>query len=116
MKPCLYLLFALITGSVTAQTTYCNPIDLDYRYNFEQLNEGVSYRSGADPVIIRHKNAYYLFATIQGGYRRSNDMLNWKFITPSMWPIEDMCAPAVESVGDTLYLFQSTFEQRPILI
>ena len=30
--------------------------------------------------------------------------------------MEDMCAPAVESVGDTLYLFQSTFEQRPILI
>jgi hypothetical protein len=29
--------------------------------------------------------------------------------------MEDMCAPAAVSVKDTLYLFQSTFEQRPIL-
>jgi len=29
--------------------------------------------------------------------------------------MEDMCAPAAMSVRDTLYLFQSTFEQRPIL-
>jgi hypothetical protein len=29
--------------------------------------------------------------------------------------MEDMCAPAAISVRDTLYLFQSTFEQRPIL-
>jgi hypothetical protein len=30
--------------------------------------------------------------------------------------MEDMCAPAAMSVRDTLYLFQSTFEQRPIFI
>ena len=34
------------------QRTYANPIDIDYRYNFEQLNQGISYRSGADPVIV----------------------------------------------------------------
>jgi hypothetical protein len=28
--------------------------------------------------------------------------------------MEDMCAPAAVSVRDTLYLFQSTFQQRPI--
>jgi len=31
--------------------TYANPIDIDYRYNFEQKNQGISYRSGADPAI-----------------------------------------------------------------
>ena len=34
------------------QRTYANPIDIDYRYNFEQQNQGISYRSGADPVIV----------------------------------------------------------------
>jgi hypothetical protein len=34
--------------------TYCNPVDIDYKYNFEQLNEGISYLSetvtrGLDP-------------------------------------------------------------------
>jgi len=32
--------------------TYANPIDIDYRYNFEQMNEGISYRTGADPVVV----------------------------------------------------------------
>jgi xylan 1,4-beta-xylosidase len=111
----LTLLLLIIAAPALAQTTYCNPIDLDYKYNFEQQNEGVSYRSGADPVIIRHKQDYYLFVTIQGGYWRSRDLLNWQYISPSRWPMEDMCAPAAVSVRDTLYLFQSTFEQRPIL-
>ena len=36
------------------QRTYINPIDLDYRYNFEQINEGVSYRTGADPAVVNY--------------------------------------------------------------
>ena len=32
--------------------TWCNPLDVDYRYNFENINDSVSYRSGADPVIV----------------------------------------------------------------
>lgn len=50
------------------QTTYCNPIDLDYQYNFEQKANHTSYRSGADPVIVNHRGEYYLFATISGGW------------------------------------------------
>lgn len=99
--------------------TYCNPMDISYRYNFEQLNERISYRSGADPVIINHKaggrpGEYYLFVTIQGGWWHSKDLVNWRYVVPDKWPMEDMCAPAALSVRDTLYLFQSTFEQRPI--
>ncbi len=96
------------------QQTFCNPMDINYQYNWEQTNEKISYRSGADPVIITHKNEYYLFHTIQGGYWKSKDLLNWHYIVPSRWPMEDMCAPAAISVRDTLYLFQSTFLQRPI--
>jgi xylan 1,4-beta-xylosidase len=96
------------------QQTFCNPMDINYQYNWEQTNEKISYRSGADPVIITHRGEYYLFHTIQGGYWKSKDLLNWHYIVPSRWPMEDMCAPAAISVRDTLYLFQSTFQQRPI--
>ena len=96
------------------QNTYCNPIDINYRYNFEQINDSISYRSGADPVIVIQNGEYYLFVTISGGYWHSNDLLHWEYIEPNRWPMEDICAPAALSVRDTLYLFQSTFTQRPI--
>lgn len=114
----LYLLMSycgLLQAQNTQRLTYCNPVDINYRYNFEQIPQQISYRSGADPVIINHKSEYYLFATISGGYWHSKDLKNWKYIMPSRWAFEDNCAPAAWSFGDTLLLFQSTFEQRPIL-
>ena len=102
------------------QKTYCNPMDINYQYNFEQKARGISYRSGADPVIVNHKGEYFLFVTISGGWWHSKDLVNWRFIKPDVsphqWPKEDMCAPAAISVSGKLYLFQSTFEQRPIWV
>ncbi|MEP6734615.1 MAG: family 43 glycosylhydrolase [Chryseolinea sp.] len=116
MKHLLVVLFCAVlsTVCVQAQKTYCNPMDIDYKYNYEQLNDSISYRSGADPVIVNHKGEYFLFVTISGGYWHSKDLVHWKYIVPNKWPMEDMCAPAAMSVKDTLYLFQSTFQQRPI--
>ncbi len=121
MRCALALLFTAMTFGAFAQSnagikTYCNPVDISYRYNYEQLNDSISYRSGADPVIINHKGEYYMFVTISGGWWHSKDLLHWKYVVPDKWPMEDMCAPAALSVRDTLYLFQSTFEQRPIFI
>jgi hypothetical protein len=104
---------------LTAQTsprTYANPIDIDYRYNFEQHNEGISYRSGADPVIVAQGGQYYLFETIGDGYWRSKDLGTWYHITPSRWPLNDVVAPAVLSVRDTIYLLPSTTTPLPILM
>src|SRR5688572_14693252 len=116
-----YISFALpllLTATAAAQSsgirTYANPIDLDYKYNFEQLNENTSYRSGADPVIVNHKGEYYLFATIANGYWHSPDLVRWSWIRPSTWPVEDIVAPAAVSDGERIYLFQSNFAQRPI--
>ena len=47
--------------------TYANPIDVDYRFNFEQHNQGISYRQGADPVIVNHGGEYFLFMTVSDG-------------------------------------------------
>ena len=110
----LFCFASMTLWAQNKQSTYCNPIDIGYRYNFEQMNEGISYRSGADPVIVTHKNEYYLFVTISGGWWHSKDLVNWNYVVPDKWPMEDMCAPAAISVRDTLFLFQSTFQQRPI--
>lgn len=114
-----FLISIIILATFTqAQTSgiksYCNPIDINYQYNFEQKKLQISYRSAADPVIINHKGEYFLFATISGGWWHSKDLLSWNFIKPDKWPVEDVCAPAAISVRDTLFLFQSTFSRRPI--
>ncbi|RPI60874.1 MAG: coagulation factor 5/8 type domain protein, partial [Ignavibacteriales bacterium] len=117
MKSLLVSIIILVSFA-KAQTSgiksYCNPIDINYQYNFEQKKLQISYRSAADPVIINHKGEYFLFATISGGWWHSKDLLSWNFIKPDKWPVEDVCAPAAISVRDTLFLFQSTFSRRPI--
>lgn len=96
--------------------TYANPIDIDYRYNFEQVNEGISYRTGADPVFVRHGDAYYLFQTLADGYWRSTDLLNWNFITPNRWPFESIVAPAAISDGKRLIVMPSAMQPRAVLV
>jgi xylan 1,4-beta-xylosidase len=95
--------------------TYCNPLDVDYRYNYEQINEGISYRSGADPVIVPHRGAYYLFATLAAGYWRSTDLATWTHVSPSRWPLQDMVAPAALGFGDTIVIKPATFDVGSIL-
>ncbi|MDQ3519182.1 MAG: family 43 glycosylhydrolase [Gemmatimonadota bacterium] len=113
------VVLAAATASLPAQSsgarTYANPIDIDYKYNWEQHNQGISYRSGADPVIVNHRGEFFLFVTVSGGYWRSSDLINWRFVTPSRWPFEDNVAPAALSIGDTLLLMQSQNSPRPIL-
>lgn len=116
----LLLALLLAPAAVRAQaapvpTTYANPVDIDYRYNWEQWRGGISYRSGADPVVVNHNGEYYLFLTVSGGYWHSTDLLRWRFVTPTRWPFEDNVAPAAISVGDTLIIMQSATAPRPLL-
>ena len=114
----LTALFTVVATSAFAQAqrTYANPIDIDYKYNFEQVNEGISYRSGADPVIVVQKGEYYLFETIGEGYWHSRDLGTWRHVTPSRWPLTDLVAPAVLNVRDTIYLLPSTTTPLPIMM
>jgi hypothetical protein len=123
-RPLLPVIAGLFLSIVTSSAgfaqaagirTYANPLDIDYKYNFEQLNQGVSYRSGADPVVVSHKGEYFLFVTVSGGYWHSSDLIRWRFVTPTRWPFEDNVAPAAISERDTLFLMQSAMMPRPIL-
>ena len=103
-------------GYTQSGKTYCNPLDLDYRYNFEQKGRNISYRSGADPVLINHGGQYYLFSTIAGGFWRSTNLRDWRHVRPDGWPDRDVVAPAALSAKGKLFLFPSTYEQRPIYL
>ena len=104
---------AFASPAAAQKRTYINPVDVDYRYNWEQTNEGISYRTGADPAIVQHKGAYYLFQTLADGYWRSTDLIDWTFIKPSMWPFDGVVAPAVISDGDRLIMMPSISFTRP---
>jgi hypothetical protein len=104
---------ALASSAHAEQRTYINPIDLDYRYNFEQVNEGISYRTGADPAVVNCHGAYYLFMTLADGYWRSDDLMHWRFVTPSRWPFQGIVAPAAWVDGDRLILMPAISFNSP---
>jgi hypothetical protein len=104
---------SLSAASPPGKRTYANPIDIDYRYNWEQINQGVSYRTGADPAVVRHNGAYYLFQTLADGYWRSTNLVDWTFVTPSRWPADGVVAPALFSDGDRLIMMPSMSFNRP---
>jgi hypothetical protein len=103
-------------GAAAKQHTYANPVDIDYRYNWEQANEGVSYRTGADPAIVNHRGRFYLFETLADGYWMSDDLLHWKFVKPSMWRSRGVVAPALWSDGSRLYMMPATMEPGPLYV
>jgi hypothetical protein len=102
-------------GAVTAQRTYCNPINVDYGYTpIPNFAEWGRHRATADPVIVNYKNDYYLFSTNQWGYWWSHDMSDWHFVArhflrPEHKVYDDLCAPAVGIIGDTMLVFGSTY-------
>ena len=111
---CATLALAFAPASA-AQRTTINPVDIDYRYNFEQINNGVSYRTGADPAIVNHQGIYYLFMTLADGYWRSTDLIEWRFVNPSRWPFDSIVAPAAWSDGSRIILQPSMMEPESIL-
>lgn len=100
---------------VTAQLTYCNPINIDYGYTpIPNFSEWGKHRATADPVITLYKGDYYLFSTNQCGYWWSSDLNHWNFVSRSFLKpyhkvYDDLCAPAVWVQGDTLLVFGSTY-------
>ncbi len=82
------------TPEASQNRTFCNPINLPYRFQVG----AVSRREAADPVIERHGDDFYLFASKSGGYWYSADFKEWQFVRPVGLPLESY-APTVLTVG-----------------
>jgi xylan 1,4-beta-xylosidase len=113
----IFLFLQFIDRPLYSQTrkTYCNPINIDYGYTpIPDFTGGGRHRATADPVIVNYKNDYYLFSTNQWGYWWSSDMLHWnyiakRFLRPWNKVYDELCAPAVGIIGDTMLVFGSTY-------
>ena len=113
---CLFMF--CITKMDAQQKTYCNPINIDYGYTpIPNFSTWGRHRATADPVIVNYKGDYYLFSTNQWGYWWSKDMNNWNFVSKRFlrpWHnvYDELCAPAVGVVGDTMLVFGSTYSKN----
>lgn len=114
----LTILFCVTLNLSAQQKTYCNPINIDYGYcpipNFVEQGK---HRATADPVITFFKGEYYLFSTNQWGYWHSKDMLDWqfiprKFLRPEHKVYDELCAPSLSFVNDTLIVVGSTHSKE----
>lgn len=121
MKKGIYFIcfFLVAKFAIGQQKTYCNPINIDYGYTpIPNFSEWGRHRATADPVIVNYKGDYFLFSTNQWGYWWSNDMLHWKFISKKFlrpWNAgvyDELCAPAVGIIGDTMIVFGSTYSSN----
>lgn len=114
-KVLLAWLILMNMAAFAQQKTYCNPINIDYGYTpIPNFTEWGRHRATADPVIVNYKGDYYLFSTNQWGYWWSPDMLNWHFVSkrflrPWNEGYDELCAPAVGVIGDTMIVFGSTY-------
>ena len=93
-------------------------MNLDYGYTpIPNFSEWGRHRATADPVIVNYKGEYFLFSTNQWGYWWSKDLLNWtfiskKFLRPWNDVYDELCAPAVGIIGDTMLVFGSTYTSK----
>jgi len=119
----LFILSGVIVqaGEIKSKTpaekkTFCNPMDLNYHFNFrsEPLGNDMFFREAADPVVHLYKGTYFLFASHSGGYWYSDNMLNWKFIAIKSMPIIGEYAPDVLIKGDTVFYIGSSLEKNNI--
>jgi hypothetical protein len=92
-------LFGIFTATASAPVaTFCNPLDLAYRFELNQP----SRREAADPTAIYFHGEYWIFLSKSGGYWHSPDFLHWSLVEPKGLDIETW-APTVEVINDHLY-------------
>jgi xylan 1,4-beta-xylosidase len=113
----IFLLASFISAAQESnQKTYCNPINIDYGYTpIPNFSNWGRHRATADPVVVNYKGDFYLFSTNQWGYWWSSDLIQWNFIDRKFlrpWntgTYDELCAPAVGIIGDTMIVFGSTY-------
>ncbi len=96
------VMLSMVSFSIHAQQTYCNPLNIDYTYMVYNAYNDLSYRSGADPAVISFRGEYYMFVTRSMGYWHSKDLLHWQFIAPEKWYFQGSNAPAAFNYKDSV--------------
>ena len=115
---CLFAARVCMGGAYSQQKTFCNPVNIDYGYTpIPNFSEWGRHRATADPVIVNYRGNFYLFSTNQWGYWWSPDLLHWnfiskKFLRPWNEGYDELCAPAVGVIGDTMIVFGSTYTSQ----
>jgi hypothetical protein len=105
------LILASCSGEIAQDTTktYCNPLNLNYRFQF---TDSTSYREAADPTMIRYRDKFIMFVSHSGGYWYSDDLRGWDYLPVRSLPIEDY-APDAIAINDTVYFSASATERKP---
>lgn len=112
MKKILFflLLSCLVKAGVAqSQRTWCNPLNISYRYSLD----GMGYREAADPSMVFYQGKYWLFASKSGGYWWSTDLLKWHFVETKVLPAEDYAPTAMVYKGE-LYFLASFESKQPL--
>ena len=89
---------------------YCNPVNINYRYQFNAdlgRDEIEVAREAADPSLIYFKGKYYIFASMTLGVWVSENLVSWSnHRLPEYLPLYDY-APDVRVIGDYVYFCAS---------
>ena len=95
------------------QKLLCNPLDLEYRYQYRIGPAGsrTLSREAADPTVLLFGGTYYLFASMSGGFWYSDDLFSWQFRETPELPIYDY-APDVRAVGGRV-IFSASRQGTP---
>lgn len=85
----------------------CNPINVEYKYQFLIRGEKLSVnREAADPSMIEFNGVYYIFPSMTAGFFSSYNLTEWEFHSLKNMPIYDY-APDVRVIGEYIYFSAS---------
>lgn len=103
LKKFVFLIIVICLGnSLSAQLTnkpltFCNPFQLDY-------GSGKSPERIGEPVVVLHKNDYYLFTNFTKGYWYSSNMRDWTLVEPKNMEVG---IPSVAVINNIFYFTSS---------
>ncbi|RTE09193.1 family 43 glycosylhydrolase [Paenibacillus whitsoniae] len=85
----------------------CNPINMEYKYQYIDMGKMMINREAADPSLILFKDKYYLFPSMTAGFLISDNLADWEFHPLKDVPIYDY-APDVRVIGEYMYFSASS--------
>jgi len=89
----------------------CNPINMEYKYQFIEMGGMKINREAADPSLIFFKGKYFLFPSMTAGFLSSENLVDWEFHSLKDVPIYDY-APDVRVLGEYMVFTASNADRN----